>query len=388
MVSLSQRTGWDRSVNRLARIAEQRRRQGRLILDLTVTNPTRVGLAPPGGLLESLASPEGLVYDPHPFGWGSARQAVAGDYAARGAPVTADDVVLTPSTSEAYSWLLKLLCNPDDAVLVPRPSYPLFDYLAGLESVRVERYDLAFDGAWRLDVDAVASAVTPRARAVIAVSPNNPTGSYLKRDESAALLGLCAERGLALICDEVFADFPLQAPEDAVFTIAGARETLCVALGGLSKSWGLPQLKLGWMAVSGPTEARAEALARLEIVADTYLAVGTPVQLAAPTLLQRKAELAEPLRRRVRENLDALHSVISPALPASVLPVEGGWSAILRVPDTASEEERVTALLEDSGVLVHPGYFFDFASGAHLVVSLLTSPGTFREGLNAIAARL
>jgi hypothetical protein len=388
MARLSRRTGWDRSVNRLARIAAERRRAGKPILDLTETNPTRVGLPPPADVLSSLAAPEGLVYEPLPFGWGPARRAVAEGYAACGAHVDAEDVVLTPSTSEAYSWLFKLLCDPGDDVLVPRPSYPLFDYLAELESVRVERYELGFDGAWHLDVAAVASAVSPRTRAVVVVSPNNPTGSYLDRRERDALVGLCADRGLALICDEVFAGFDLDAPDDAVFTVAGAREVLCAALGGLSKSCGLPQLKLGWIAVSGPPGEREEALARLEIVADTYLAVGTPVQLAAPSLLRRRAELAAPIRRRIRECLEVARGVISPDLPADVLPVEGGWSAVVRVPDTLGEEERAAALLESAGVLVHPGYFFDFPRGAHLVVSLLTPPDVLRSGLLEIARRL
>jgi len=380
----SARTGWKRRPNRLARRLAERRRRGTALLDLTETNPTRVGLTVPADLLAALGDPAGHSYDPHPMGLPAARRAVADDYGRRGAGLAPDDVVLTASTSEAYSWLLKLLCDPGDAVLVPRPSYPLFDYLAGLEAVRLERYDLAFDGAWHLDLRAVEGALVEGTRAVIAVSPNNPTGSWLRTGEAAALARLCAERGLALICDEVFADFPLEAPPDRLETIAAGGPALAFALGGLSKSLGLPQAKLAWIAASGPEPLRREALARLELCADTYLSVSTAVQLAAPRLLARRAELAGPIAARLRENLGALRALVGDDSPATLLPVEGGWTAVLRVPATRDEEERALGLLERDGVVVHPGYFFDFPSEAYLALSLLTPPDRLREGLGRI----
>ncbi len=364
------------------------RAAGRPLFDLTETNPTRAGLRAPAGALAALADPAGLDHAPHPFGRREAREAVAADFARRGVSVDADRVLLTASTSEAYAYAFKLLCDPGDEVLVPRPSYPLFGYLADLESVRVSTYPLDYDGQWHLLAGRVAEAVTPRTRAVVVVSPNNPTGSYLEREEAEALRAACLERGLALVSDEVFDDFALR--EDprrakSLFTDLGP---LVLCLGGLSKSCGLPQLKLGWMAVGGPRKSREEALARLEIVADTYLSVGTPVQVAAAGLLARLPALQAPIAARVRGNLDALRRAVGTEAPLTLLDVEGGWSAVLHVPSTRTEEDWVALLLDEDGVLVHPGFFFDFPREAYLVLSLLPEPAVFREGVARLVARV
>jgi aspartate/methionine/tyrosine aminotransferase len=380
----SARTRWDLTPNRLARIVEAKRAAGEPVIDLTESNPTRAGIPDPSGLLTPLADPVALRYEPTPWGLEPAREAVAADFARRGFPLRPDRILLTASTSEAYSFLFKLLCDPGDEVLVPRPGYPLFDYLAGLESVRVVSYPLEYDGAWRLDVAALATAVTSRSRAVVTVNPNNPTGSYLKRDEARALRALCAERGLALISDEVFADYALREDPSRMGSVAEDGSGLAFALGGLSKSCGLPQLKLAWIATSGPEGIRKEALSRLEVVADAFLSVGTPVQVAAPSLLARGAELQAPIQARLRENGETLRSRLAVSSPARLLEPEGGWYAVLRVPATHPEEIQVARLLEQSNVLVHPGYFFDFPTEAYLVLSLLPPPPLFALGLGRI----
>jgi alanine-synthesizing transaminase len=384
----SDRTRFDLRPNRLAARLAERRAGRRPFIDLTQSNPTRAGLAGPSDVVAPLADEAALRYDPSPFGLPDARAAVARDFARRGYPLEPERIVLHASTSEAYGFLFKLLCDPGDEVLVPRPGYPLFDFLAGLESVRVTSYALAWDGQWHLDVAAVAAALGPRTRAIVIVSPGNPTGAYLKRAELSALEALCAERGLALVSDEVFADYPLREDERRAASVARDSTALAFALGGLSKSCGLPQLKLAWTAVVGPEALRHEALARLEVVADTYLPVSTPVQVAAPVLLARKHELQAPIRARVAGNLTALRHALATGGPATLLEPEGGWSAILRVPATSSEEERALRLLDEKDVLVHPGYFFDFPGEAYLVLSLLPQPAEFAEGVARVLADL
>jgi len=377
----SARTRFDLRPNRLAERLAARRAQGAPLIDLTLSNPTRAGLPDAPELLLPLARDEARRYDPSPFGLEAARAAVARDFARRGTPVDTERILLQASTSEAYAFLFKLLCDPGDQVLVPCPGYPLFEFLAELESVELRSYPLVHDGEWRLDLAELEAAITPRTRAVVVVSPGNPTGAFLKRGELEALDALCAARDLALVSDEVFADFAFR--EDARRAPSAARDgrALAFALGGLSKSCGLPQLKLAWTAVSGPPTLRAGALARLEVIADTYLSVATPVQVAAPSLLERRDELQAPTRARVAANLEALRASLGSASPATLYEPEGGWSAVLRVPATSTEEERVLRLLETQGVLVHPGYFFDFPTEAFLVVSLLTPPAEFQEGI-------
>jgi alanine-synthesizing transaminase len=379
----SARTRWDRRANRLAERLASLRVSGRRLLDLTESNPTRVGIVADDDILSALAAPESRRYEPDPFGLPSAREAVARDFARRGCPVDPGRIVLSASTSEAYAFLFKLLCDPGDEVLVPRPGYPLFEFLAELESVVARAYPCSWDGEWHLDLPALREALGPRTRAIVVVSPNNPTGAYLKLEELEALETLCAARSLALVSDEVFADFSFAPGGRRVASVAGDGAALAFALGGLSKSCGLPQLKLAWTAVGGPEGLRREALARLEIVADTYLSVSTPVQVAAPLLLARRDELQRPIRERTTANLASLRARLQGASPASLMEPEGGWSAVLRVPATLSEEDRALRLLE-RGVVVHPGYLFDLSGGAFLVLSLLVPPADFEEGVDRV----
>jgi alanine-synthesizing transaminase len=383
----SSRTRWTLDRNALATLLAERRLRGEDVLDLTDTNPTRLGLAPPPDLLLSLGDPAGVVYDPSPAGLTTAREAVASDYARRCLFVPRENIVLTSSSSEAYAFLFKLLCDAGDCVLVPSPSYPLFDYLAALESVELHPYPLRYDGEWHIDL-AAFERLPARVRAIVVVNPNNPTGSFLKVEEAGALRRLAAQRGLALLSDEVFADYAFRDDAARVASLAEEKECLCFSLGGLSKSCGLPQLKLGWIAVSGPGAQCAEALSRLEVIADTYLSVGTPVQRALPRILGRLGELRSPIHERVSTNLRHLEHAFAQGVAASLLRPEGGWSAVLRVPATLSEENWTLRLLSQDGVLVHPGYFFDFPGEAYLVLSLLPSPGDFRTGVERILSRV
>jgi aspartate/methionine/tyrosine aminotransferase len=388
----SQRTRWARVPNALTLALGAHRAAGRPVLDLTEANPTRVHLPFPEALslgLQQLASPTVGQYSPEPFGAWRTREAVTEYYRARGVAVDPARVVLTASTSEAYGWLFKLLCDPGDEVLVPQPSYPLFDDLAKLEGVGVVPVPHRWSGfRWELDPEELARAVTARTRAVLVVHPNNPTGALLDTDALSALVGVCARHGLALVCDEVFGDY-LHAPRsDAVGTLAAHGAVLTFTLSGLSKVVCQPQLKLGWVVLSGPAGAVSEALARLELLADCYLSVGAPVQAAAPALLAARPAVQAVVTARLRRNLAALQRAVTRELPWTVLPVEAGWYAVLRVPATRPEEERVTELLTAEGVLVSPGYFFDLPSDRHLVLSLLPAEEVFTEGLRRMLARV
>ncbi|MGH9349549.1 MAG: pyridoxal phosphate-dependent aminotransferase [Vicinamibacterales bacterium] len=365
--------------NALSRRLAALRASGETWVDLTESNPTRAGLAYPRDLLAPLADPSSLVYEPHPLGLPAAREAVALDQMRRGARVDPAQVVLAASTSEAYGWLFKLLCNPGDQVLVPRPSYPLVEHLSRLDAIEAVPYDLEYHGRWEIDVEGLAARATAATRAVLLVSPNNPTGSYVKAAELRRLSAFCVERGLALVADEVFADYRLEAPADVVTDIAAGAAPLAFTLGGLSKSVGLPQLKLGWIIVGGEAKVRRDALHALELVADSYLSVSTPVQVAAADLLARGAAIREGIVERVRGNLAALDRIASRFQAVTVLACEGGWYAVVRVPSTRAEEALVLALLDRERVLVHPGYFFDFPREAYLIVSLLPRPAVFAD---------
>jgi aspartate/methionine/tyrosine aminotransferase len=369
--------------NALSRLAARLRAEGHSWIDLTETNPTRVGLPYPADLLEPLADPLGACYRPEPAGLPAAREAVTSEYARRSIQISPDAIVLTASTSEAYALIFKLLCDPGDAVLVPQPSYPLFELLTQLEGVIAQPYRLEHHGAWWIDRQSLEAAVTPRTRAVLVVSPNNPTGSFLRAEDREWLIELCRERGLAIIADEVFADYPLRVRADSC-GMAGVADALTFSLGGLSKSAGLPQLKLAWIAVSGPPDDAACALSRLELIADTYLSVSTPVQLAAPQLIRQGAAIRAAIASRLDRNLQYLRTMLPAESAVSILEPEGGWSAVLRVPSSQSEEGLVLRALDEARVLVHPGYFFDFAREAFLIVSLLPPPDRFAEGIGRL----
>ena len=365
--------------NALSRAVETLRVEGVPFVDLTESNPTRAEIPYPDDLLTSLADPAALRYEPSSFGLASARRAVAEDQRRRGVTVDPAHVVLTASTSEAYSWLFKLLCNPGDGVLVPRPSYPLFDHLTALEGVRAHPYAIEYHGQWEIDVESLAAAPLD-IRALLVVSPNNPTGSFVSAEEFQRVSALCRHRKWALIVDEVFADYPLEASHPLT-DVAVRSEVLCFTLAGLSKTIGLPQLKLGWCIAGGPAAERDAALAALEVIADSYLSVGTPVQVAAPTLLSSGASIRASIQGRIRRNLSTLRAIAAGFPASEVLRADGGWSAVLRVPSTRGEESLVLDLLRAERVLVHPGYFFDFPREAYLVVSLLPPEESFTDAV-------
>ena len=372
--------------NALARLIQVKRRGGAAIVDLTESNPTQVGLSYPDDLLAPLADARALDYEPQPLGLWPARAAVAADFRRRGIVLSADRVALTSSTSEAYALLFKLLCDAGDEVLIPHPSYPLFEHLTRLESVQAIPYALEYHGSWRIDVESVRQRVSGRTRAILVVSPNNPTGSILHRDDLDQLVDIAAAAQAPLIGDEVFADYRLDPAPHATHILADGN-VLAFSLGGLSKSAGLPQLKLGWIGCGGPSDRVDEVLAAYEIVADTYLSVATPVQAAAADLIERGAAIRAQILARVTRNLDALRRAAATFPAVSVLPVEGGWSAVIQVPSVMTEESLVLALLEHDDVLVHPGYFFDFRREAFVVVSLLVEPAIFDRAIPRVLTR-
>jgi alanine-synthesizing transaminase len=373
-VKFSYRFHWDLRPNRLTQALAARRAAGLPVLDLTESNPTRAEFSYPEEILHAFEDPRILRYDPSPAGALSAREAVTEYYAARGQCVPPDRILLTASTSEAYSYLFKLLCDPGDEVLVPRPSYPLFEFLADMESVKVRQYSLAYHGGWSIE----PPEFTDRTRAVVLVNPNNPTGSFVKRSELAALAERCASHGVALISDEVFADYAFAEDPDRVTSLAAIESCPAFCMSGLSKVAGLPQMKLGWIVANRP-----EAIARLEWIADTYLSVGTPVQCAAAHLLTAGDAVQQQIRSRTARNLTLAREVLANS-DGTILAVEGGWYLVLQVPRVRTEEEWTLELLERDGVLVQPGFFYDFESEAFLIVSLLTPPSAFREGIARI----
>ena len=377
----STRAEWRQPLNRLTQAKQARRARGEAILDLTESNPTKVGLDYPlDELAAAFAAAARASYEPDPRGLRSAREALAISLAC-----SPDDLVLTASTSEAYAYLFKLLMNPGDEIATAAPTYPLLDHLAAFESLNLKHFPLEREGShWALHIPELERIVTEKTRAVVVVHPNHPVGSYLTESEQGALTAFCSERRIALISDEVFFDDAIDAPHRAG-PAASRDEGLVVSLGGLSKSAGLPHYKLGWIRVGGAAEAKRDALEALELIADSYLSVSTPVQAALPRLLEIAPAIRGQIAARVRRNLDALRAAVAPDKSLQLLPVEGGWSAVLRIPRVASDEQVALRLLDESGVLIHPGYFFDFASDGYLVVSLLPAPETFDAGIAKIA---
>jgi alanine-synthesizing transaminase len=383
----AQRTKWNLSPNRLSQTLASRRASGQSVIDLTVSNPTEADFAYEGkSILDALCQPDALKYQPDPQGLPSARRAVAQYYSTRGTDVSIDSIVLTTSTSEAYSFVFRMLCNPGDEILVPAPSYPLFDFLADIQDVKLLPYPLLYDHGWQIDFQALKHAVTPRSRGVIVVHPNNPTGHFTKTRELHDLNAICATRDMALIADEVFLDFGLK--ESSPVSFAANREVLGFTLSGLSKICGLPQMKMAWIVVSGPDSLRTEALARLDIIADTYLSVNAPVQLAMPAFLQQKQSFQGQLMARVRDNLAELDGQLSGQDLCSRLEVEGGWYVVLRIPVMRSDEDFAIELLTTQNVYVHPGHFYNFAGDGYLIVSLITRPQEFAEGIRRLLRAL
>jgi len=386
----STRLDWNLPPNRLSVLLEEKRRQGAAVLDLTESNPTHVELDyPEQAILRALAQPASLRYEPAPRGNMEARRAVAEYYRQRGEGVEPEQIHLTASTSEAYASLFKLLCDPGDRVLVPQPSYPLFDYLAALEGVRPVAYPLVYEErqGWRIDFEGLARAATGSPRAIVLVNPNNPTGSFVKREELPPLIRLCREHSLALIVDEVFSDYAFGADARRVETLVSVSETLTFVLSGLSKVVGLPQMKLAWIVVNGPEELRRQAQEHLDFILDTYLTVSTPIQQATPRWLALRTHLQGQIARRVTGNYGYLSEQMRNARGCRLLHAEGGWYAVLEVPRHAPEEQWVLTLLDQEDVLVHPGYFFDFPREAFVVLSLLATPKVFREGVGRLLAR-
>lgn len=352
---------------------------GRPLIDLTVSNPTECAFQyNEAAILDALRNPAALKYEPNPRGLAIARSAVAHYYAEHAAAVPVDDILLTTSTSEAYSYAFRTLCDPEDELLIPEPSYPLFEYLADIQDVRLARYPLVYDYGWQIDFHALEQAITPRTRGVIVVHPNNPTGHFCKPAEMFKLNEICAARSIAIIADEVFLDFALTQAEPATF--AANTEALTFTMSGLSKICGLPQMKAAWLFVSGPEPYKSKAIARLEVIADTYLSMNSPIQLAMPAFFGLRHEFQKQLLARVNVNLSELDKQIAMQKSCSRLEVEGGWNVVMRVPATRSGEELAVELLATKGVYVHPGHFYEFHSDNYLVLSLTNREVDFAQG--------
>jgi len=384
----SNRTNWKLTQNRLTEALEQVRSSGAHVLDLTISNPTRAGLHyDEPQILRSLSSPQAMAYDPQPKGLPSARAAVADYYRTdHGIDLDPDRLLLTTSTSEGYSFVFRLLCNPGDELLVPKPSYPLFEFLADLQDVKLVPYPLIYDHGWQMDFPSLPSAVTKRTRGVVVVHPNNPTGSYVHPEEQKSLNRFCREHGLAVIADEVFLDYAHDREKRQSF--AANQAVLTFTLSGVSKISALPQMKVAWIAVAGPPADLEAAQARLEVVADTYLSMNAPIQWATPALLDQRKTIQPQLLDRVRGNLAELDHQLSTQKTCQRLNIEGGWYAVVRVTVTQTDEELALDLLRRKSVLLHPGHFYDFPSDGYLVLSLITQKAEFEEASRRVLETL
>jgi alanine-synthesizing transaminase len=381
----SDRTNWKLTRNRLTEALEEARSSGVRVLDLTISNPTQAGLHyDEPQILQSLASPRSMDYDPQPKGLPNARAAVAAYYQTQHGiqNLDLDRLILTTSTSEGYSFVLRLLCNPGDELLVPKPSYPLFEFLADLQDVKLVPYPLIYDHGWQMDFPSLEKAVSKRTRAVVVVHPNNPTGSYVHSQEQESLNRFCREHELALIADEVFLDYAHdRAPRQS---FAANQDVLTFTLSGVSKISALPQMKVAWIATSGPAQQVEAAQARLEVIADTYLSMNAPIQCATPVLLDQRKNIQPQLLDRVLSNLAELDRQLAQQKTCQRLSLEGGWYAVLRVPVTQTDEELAVDLLSRKAVLVHPGHFYDFSTDGYLVLSLITQKPEFAEALQRV----
>ena len=381
----SRRTDWRLTPNRFAQAQRDLQRAGREVLDLTVSNPTRAQLAYDSvEILASLSKPEAMRYDPQPKGLLAAREALREYYREPGKDCNLDpeSVVLTTSTSEGYSYVLRLLCNPEDEILVPQPSYPLFEFLADLQDVKLVPYPLLYEHGWQIDFPSLHKAVSSRTRAVVLVNPNNPTGSYVSSRERQAMNEFCGGHDLSLLVDEVFLDYAHDGCKRPSFVTN--QEALTFTLSGVSKISGLPQMKLAWVVTSGPPEMVSAALDRMEVIADTYLSMNAPIQLAAPALLAQRKKIQPLLMDRVRQNLQEFDRQLGKQETCQRLDVEGGWYTVLRVPATQSDEDLAIEILQQASVLVHPGHFYDFSGDGYLVLSLITPSPIFQAGIHRV----
>ena len=377
----SQRSSFPRQQNRLAKLLSAKQERRETILDLTISNPTQVGISyPEKDILQAISSPSCLVYEPSPYGLASARETVSAYYARRGRAIPPNQILLTSSTSEAYTLLFKLLTDPGDQVLVPCPSYPLLEYLTVSESITPIPYPLIYDEIWQIDLAQLEHSISNRTRALLLLHPNNPTGSYIKRKEWEVLKELSFCHSLPLICDEVFFQYFMETVEEKN-ELNGEELPLMFLLNGLSKTVGLPQLKLAWIAAVGPRKECSTSLKNLEILSDTYLSLATPVQHGLQHLLD--TDIQHQIHQRCRKNLHTL-GVILKESPVSPLRTEGGWYAILKLPQTLSDEEWSLELLRLYGVLTSPGFLYEFPQESHLVLSLITEENTFKEGVRRL----
>jgi alanine-synthesizing transaminase len=379
----AKRTKWDLETNRLSQALAQYRASGQAVIDLTLSNPTEAGFIYEGeSILDALRHPDALKYHPDPLGLPGARAAVAEYYAHRGMEVPIEQIVLTTSTSEAYSFVFRLLCDPGDEILAPAPSYPLFDFLAGIQDVKLLPYPLLYDHGWQIDFHALKRAITPRSRGVIVVNPNNPTGNFVKPAELEELNAICSSREMSIVSDEVFLDFGLT--DKRPVSLATNEKTLTFTLSGLSKICGLPQMKIAWVVTSGSQALKTEAMARLAVIADTYLSVNAPVQLATPDFLKRRESFSRQMNARIRENLAELDRQLGEQRACRRLEVEGGWYTILRIPATQPDEDFAIEALAKQGVYIHPGHFYNFPGEGYLVASLITPASDFAEGIKRL----
>jgi alanine-synthesizing transaminase len=382
----SSRTHWDFRPSPLHELAQNLRDAGEPIIDLTESNPTMCGFrSQPDHLTTPQSLQQSVLYEPDPRGLLFAREAIAEWYDRQQIAVNPSNVILTSGTSEAYSFLLQLLCDAGEGIAVPKPGYPLFDYLCQLSNVHSTSYRLAYDGEWHIDMQSLEEILSARTKALVLVHPNNPTGSFVKKDERMRILSMTKGSALPLVVDEVFSAFPIGQDGRRHESFAGNQETLTFTLNGLSKLAGLPQMKLAWIVVSGPVDQRTDALQRLEVIADTFLSVGTPVQHSLKWLLVNSTQMTAQICRRISQNIKQASSVFSKASPVSLFNCEGGWNAVLRLPATRSDEQWAGDLLVGSKILTYPGHLFEFELKSCIVVSLLPEPDVFAAGIQGIA---
>ncbi len=387
-MKFSKRTDWPAASNPLAAQVEILKKNKIPFFDLTVSNPTlcQLNYLDPG-ILSAFRNPQNLVYEPDPHGLSNAREAVARYYSNQGIQMDPGRIILTANTSEAYSFIFRLLFEPEACLLAPQPSYPLLDDLASLHDIQVKRYPLVYSGQWRIDLKKLEKLTAPAQRAILLVNPNNPTGNFISDQEKKFIRNLCRSRSLALICDEVFLDFSLEA-KSIPMSLSAASDVLTFTLSGISKILGLPQMKLSWIIVSGPEKIRREALRRLEIISDTYLSASTPIQNALPVWLYRQEEITKEILERIKANYETLVKKSSALSEIELFAAEGGWNAVLRLPGHKSDEEWALLFLQEDRVLIHPGYLFDFTQEHCIVLSLLVPPGIFKEGVDRIFNRI